>query len=204
MIFPVTQASWEMFYNAPLASQRAQPQGGGEPEADDTCPGGREQAWGSINRADAGCKFYQTASPSRPVGAAPRRSHSQLNSLNTQEEQRSPSPPGAPSLGTRIVLGPKQHCSRRKAAELGGGRRRKRPVPVRPDGRHPFPRLGSWFSRVQLRPSPAPPAPPRQLQHHPAGRGRDVTAASRRSGPQSILKAAGWLCQRTFGDHRGL
>ncbi|MEJ1272476.1 hypothetical protein NN561_003327 [Cricetulus griseus] len=79
-----------------------------------------------------------------------------------------------------------------RAQSRGAGWREQEitPVPVRPDGRHPFLRLGSWFFGVKLRPSPAPPAPPRQLQHHPAGRGCDVMAASCRLVPQNALKAA--------------
>lgn len=54
MLFPGPQS---------LASQRAQLQEGDEPEADDTCPGSWEQAWGSINIADAEGKFQRLPLP---------------------------------------------------------------------------------------------------------------------------------------------
>lgn len=100
-------------------------------------------------------------------------------------------------------MGPKQQRSGRKAAEPAEGAggdagtcasRREASLP----------QAGLLVLRGQLRPGPATPAPRQQLQHHPAGRGRDVTAASRRLVPQSGLKAAGWPRQRTFGDSPAL
>lgn len=102
-------------------------------------------------------------------------------------------PTSSPNLGTLITLGPKPRRSRHKAGQLCGGRRRKwRYLWFEPGG-IPFRGRAPACPVLSLGPCPAAPGPPLLLQHHPAGRGRDVTAASsppRGRYPQSILKAA--------------
>jgi hypothetical protein len=49
----------KMVLQWPLVSKKAQPQAGSEPEADDTCPGGQEQASGSKNTPEARDQFQR-------------------------------------------------------------------------------------------------------------------------------------------------
>lgn len=87
-------------------------------------------------------------------------------------------PTSSPSLGSLIItLGPKPLAPSTKPEAVRRAQE-ERVVPVIPARRHPFPRPGSRLPCAQLRPGPAAPGPPPPLQHHPARRGRDVTAAS--------------------------
>lgn len=135
------------------------------------------------------------------AASSPWRFHSQLNSLDTQEEQRSPCPSGAPSLGTRTVLGPKPQCSRRKAAELGGGSRRKRRYLCVQTGGIPFPGWAPGSSGYSSVPAQRP--QPRRGSCSITPRGGAVTswlhpaAWSRRASLKQQPR------QRTFGDSPG-
>ena len=88
-------------------------------------------------------------------------------------------PTSSPNPGTLITLGPKPRRSQHRAGKLCGGHRRKwRYLWFQPGG---IPFRGGRAPAchaLTLGPGPAAPGPPLLLQHHPAGRGRDVTAAS--------------------------
>lgn len=88
-------------------------------------------------------------------------------------------PTSSPDPGTLLTLGPKPRRSQHKAGKLCGGRRRKGGYLWFQPGGIPF-RGGRAPAchALSLGPGPAAPGPPLLLQHHPAGRGRDVTAAS--------------------------
>lgn len=87
-------------------------------------------------------------------------------------------PTSSPNPGTLITLGPKPRLSQHRAGKLCGGHRRKwRYLWVQPGG-IPFRGRGPACPGRSSGPGPAAPGPPLLLQHHPAGRGRDVTAAS--------------------------
>lgn len=109
-------------------------------------------------------------------------------------------PTSSTDLGTRITLGPNPRRSQRKAERLCGGRRRKWWYLWFEPGGIPF---RGWVPACPVRssgPGPAAPGPPLLLQHHPAGRGRDVTAAS--SPPAAGTRRASLKRHRTARRRR--
>lgn len=107
----------------------------------------------------------------------------------------------SPQPGHMSILGPKQQRSQRKAAELGGGSRRKRYLCVQ-TGDIPFPGWAPGSSRYSSVPARRP--QPRRGSCSITPRGGAVTswlhpaAWSRRASLKQQPR------QRTFGDNPGL